>query len=98
MNVPAPCARAVHQLWDYLDDDLDDIQRRDLDRHLAWCLRCCGEVAFARELRRRLATEPCPLPTDVEDRLERFLDGLDPWSEPPGNVPTDRPPTERGTR
>jgi anti-sigma factor RsiW len=101
VNVPAPCAKAVHQLWDYLDGDLDDVQRRDLDRHLTWCLRCCGEVAFARELRRRLATDPGPLPTDVGDRLERFLDELARSSEPPGTypvVPADRPPTERGTR
>jgi anti-sigma factor RsiW len=97
VNVPAPCAEAVRQLWDQVDGGLDERAQHELDRHLAWCLRCCGEVAFLRELRRRLAVEPAPLPPDVGARLERFLEDLDPSTGPAATpAPTDdRPTTER---
>jgi hypothetical protein len=40
-------------------------------------MRCCGELEFARELRRRLqATGAGGLPGDVEERLGRFIDDL----------------------
>lgn len=78
MTVPQGCSEAVHRLWEYVGGGLDDADHRAVEAHLAWCLRCCGEVAFARELQRRLAAEPPSLPDDVQHRLEDFLDALEP--------------------
>lgn len=79
---PIGCAEAVRRLWGLLDGDLDTADRRALDDHLAWCLRCCGELAFAREmqamLRERSRSE---LPGEVRSRLEGFIDAL---GEPTG--------------
>lgn len=70
------CREAVDRLWDHLDHDLDVADQQALDDHLAFCLRCCGELDFAREVRARLtATAPEP-PADVRGRLEGFIDEL----------------------
>lgn len=77
MTAPIGCREAVHRLWRYLDRDLDDADERALEEHLAFCLRCCGELEFARELRGMLRrARPAELPDDVRGRLESVIDGL----------------------
>ena len=77
MSAPMGCAQAVRRLWDLLGGGLSDGDQRALEAHLAWCLRCCGELAFARELRVFLQERARPeLPPEVEQRLDRFVDQL----------------------
>jgi SAM-dependent methyltransferase len=45
------CAEATKRLWEYLDATIDATTKEALEEHLARCLRCCGELEFARELR-----------------------------------------------
>lgn len=72
---PMSCSDAVEMLWELIDGDLDDVNRAALDRHLAWCLRCCGELEFARHLRRMLRERShVTMPADVHGRLESFID------------------------
>ncbi len=72
------CSQAVEQLWEYLEQELDQVRRERIEEHLAFCRRCCGELEFARELRAFLADAGRPrLPEDVEGRLTSFLDGLE---------------------
>lgn len=72
------CGEAVARLWDYLDGDLGAVDRHTVEEHLAFCLRCCGELEFARELRRLLQTTGrAPVPQDVQMRLLAFLDRID---------------------
>jgi len=74
---PMGCGEAVSQLWEFLDDGLGATDHRRVEEHLAWCLRCCGEVAFARELRGLLRTRTgITLPDDVRGRLEHLIDGM----------------------
>jgi anti-sigma factor (TIGR02949 family) len=70
------CGNAVRQLWEYLDRGLavDDHER--LERHLAFCVRCCGELEFARELQRRLRSSVTDVPADVRGRLEGYIGAL----------------------
>jgi mycothiol system anti-sigma-R factor len=71
------CAEAIKQLWDYLDGVVDESQRRLVEEHLAFCRRCCGELEFAEELRRFLASHANDdLPDDVRVRLTATLDEL----------------------
>lgn len=78
MSEPIGCTEAVRRLWDYLDGALGDGDHRAVDEHLAFCLRCCGELAFAQELQRLLQTKTAPeLSPDVEERLMGVLDGVD---------------------
>lgn len=73
------CAEAVRQLWEYLDGLVDEPQRERIEEHLSFCRRCCGEVEFAEELRRLLAThdDGDDLPDDVRARLLATLEDLE---------------------
>ena len=71
------CAEAVKQLWDYLDGIVDESQRALVEEHLSFCRRCCGELEFAEELRRFLASHTeDDLPPAVQARLTATLDEL----------------------
>lgn len=73
------CADAVRQLWEYLDGTVDEAERELIDEHLVRCRRCCGELEFARELRRTLAEAAHDdLPDDVLRRLNHVLEELEP--------------------
>ena len=72
------CREAVRQLWEYLDGVVDAEARVEIDEHLGFCRRCCGEVEFAHELRRFLAEHGQEdLPADVQARLSATLEGLE---------------------
>ena len=72
------CSEAVRQLWEYLDNEVGPGERQEVDRHLALCKRCCGEMAFTEALRQLLRSAARPdLPTDVEGHLVGFLDTLE---------------------
>lgn len=77
VHEPIGCHEAIAHLWEMLDGRLDELDQHLLDRHLAWCLRCCGELAFARELRGMLRERSeAAVPDDVLHRLESFIDDL----------------------
>ncbi len=71
------CTEAVERLWKLLDADrpLHDDER--LSAHLAWCLRCCGELEFAEHLRAMLRERGrVAIPSEVHARLEAVIDEL----------------------
>ena len=71
------CEEAVDRLWAYLDGALAAVDREALEEHLGFCLVCCGEVEFAKELRAFLARSGAEeLPDDVRARLIATLDDL----------------------
>jgi len=71
------CTAAVERLWAFLDHELDDHDHRAVEGHLAFCRRCCGELEFAKHLRRLLATSGAgELPAGVRARLDQFIDEL----------------------
>ncbi|HKE52361.1 MAG TPA: zf-HC2 domain-containing protein [Actinomycetes bacterium] len=74
------CAEATRQLWEYLDGAVDATARDAIDEHLARCRRCCGELEFAHELRRFLASSARNgIPDDVLQRLNHTLEELGLW-------------------
>jgi mycothiol system anti-sigma-R factor len=71
------CAEAVERLWAYLDGTLTVEDKAALEEHLGFCIVCCGEVEFAKELRGFLARSAGEeLPEDVRARLIATLDDL----------------------
>lgn len=69
-----PCSEAVRQLWDYLDLAIAPEDQEKVEHHLSFCRRCCGELEFAKEIRRFLASGSSEdIPSDVKARLERFV-------------------------
>lgn len=78
MTEPIGCREAVRRLWEYLDGGLPDPDHHAVEQHLAFCLRCCGELAFARELQEALQAKTAPdLPPALEDRLMGVLERAD---------------------
>lgn len=72
-----PCSEAVRQLWDYLDHTIAPEDQEQVEKHLSFCRRCCGELEFAKEMRVFLATSSAEeIPPLVKERLERFVEGL----------------------
>lgn len=86
------CREAIERLWVYLDDELDEVDHRAIEEHLTFCLRCCGELAFAREVRTALSSSAVPPPADVQDRLEAFIEQLDPPQDPTVATPDRQGP------
>ena len=72
------CSDAVRQLWQYLEGELPDPDRAEVDEHLAACLRCCGEAEFADELRRFLVAhgQDEAIPDAARKRLLATLESL----------------------
>ena len=71
------CAAAVEQLWAYLDRELAAPDHDAVEAHLAFCRRCCGELEFAKHLRRLLTTQGAgELDQGVRARLDGFIDEL----------------------
>jgi mycothiol system anti-sigma-R factor len=73
------CSEAIRHLWEYLDATTDAATREAIDEHLARCRACCGELDFARELRRFLASSARDeVPEAVLRRLNETLEELGP--------------------
>jgi len=71
------CTEAIRQLWEYLDDTVDADDRVLVEEHLARCRTCCGELEFAKELRRMLSRRSSDdLPADVLQRLSHTIEEL----------------------
>lgn len=72
------CREALRRLWEYLDGNLDDADRAAVEEHLSRCRRCCGELAFAQELRGFLATvRRETIPPGALHRLDQALKELE---------------------
>jgi mycothiol system anti-sigma-R factor len=72
-----PCSEAVRQLWDYLDHAIAPADQERVESHLSFCRRCCGELEFAKEIRRFLASGgSAEIPDDVRERLGRFVEEM----------------------
>lgn len=85
MTAAISCAEAVRVLWDYLDRGLTPSDEQALEEHLAFCLRCCGELEFARQLQRVLRTRSsATMPDDIRERLEAVIDDL--GEQPPATL------------
>jgi len=72
-----PCSQAVRELWDYLDQRLSPEEQADVERHLAFCRRCCGAMEFAKRLQGFLASQGSDeIPPGVREHLERLVEDL----------------------
>lgn len=71
------CADAVRRLWEYVELTPSTTETKFLEEHLALCRKCCGEAAFAEELRSFLALHTtAELPVDAEARLNLLIEEL----------------------
>lgn len=82
MSRTISCGEAVRSLWEFLDHGLDEGDHEAVENHLAFCMQCCGELEFAKELRQLLRSQTAEgLPEDIHTRLDNFIEGLDHYIE-----------------
>lgn len=70
------CERALEELSQYLDKELDGASGRELEQHLAECQDCFSRAEFERRLR-TLVRRSCKgerIPRAVEQRLRLLLE------------------------
>ena len=71
---PIDCEEVVRLLFVYLDGEIGDEQRRDVEHHLALCRSCFSRAEFEKRLRLHLAKlghEEVPAP--LEQRIRSFM-------------------------
>lgn len=72
------CSEAVKQLWEYLEGDLGGRNKQQVEEHLTFCLQCCGELEFAKQLHRLMTRNTqVELTPSVEAQLLDFIQELE---------------------
>lgn len=73
------CLETVRRLDDYIDRELNEIERREVERHLATCDRCLHrfrfEAAVVDELRTKLRR--VAVPEELATRVRKIVGGGD---------------------
>jgi len=68
------CDRFLQELSDYLDEDVREDLRRELEKHIAECPNCWVMVDTTKKtLKIYKELEPEPLPEDLKQRLMTAL-------------------------
>ncbi len=69
------CRGVIKELSNYLDGDLDEAARAELERHMGHCGDCRLVVDTTRKTVQIFCnSEPVPLPSDVRERLHQALE------------------------
>jgi mycothiol system anti-sigma-R factor len=71
------CEEVIAHLLTYLDGELDDAKRAQIDRHLEECRGCFSRAEFEKELRRRVEQigedkAPASLKGRIKSLIDRF--------------------------
>ncbi len=68
------CEEALHRLFDYLDHELDETRRAEMEQHLKICRGCYSRAEFEKRLKGRLAAVgAAPPSTDFESRIRKLI-------------------------
>jgi len=69
------CQTAVRQLWDYLDEELDDRRMSEVRQHLESCSHCLPHAEFGTRFIQALssARERHEMPPDVRPQVMAAL-------------------------
>ena len=68
------CDEVITRLFAYLDGEIADTERADIDRHLERCRDCFTRAEFERQLKARLAeTRSADAPARLRDRVKALI-------------------------
>ncbi|HXZ83025.1 MAG TPA: mycothiol system anti-sigma-R factor [Acidimicrobiales bacterium] len=69
------CEESIHSLYHYLDGELTEDRRRELEAHLDMCAPCVEKYEFEAELRRVIA-DRCKdrVPEELRRRVANAID------------------------
>lgn len=71
------CEEVIERIFDYLDGELEQTTRDEIERHLETCRDCFSRAEFEERLRRRIRAAgsqraPDHLQRRIRDMLDRF--------------------------
>ena len=69
------CEDVIAHLFSYLDGEIDNARRAQIDHHLEECRGCCSRAEFEKELRDRLqqASNAQPSPR-LQERIKALIE------------------------
>jgi anti-sigma factor RsiW len=68
------CQEALQRLFDYLDHELDEARREEMEQHLKICRSCYSRSEFEKRLKLRLAGVGAEKPAaEFEQRIRRLI-------------------------
>ena len=69
------CEESIHDLYDFLDGELTEDRRRELQTHLDGCAPCVEKYEFEAELR-RVSADRCKdrVPDELRRRVAEAID------------------------
>lgn len=68
------CREALRLLAEYLDHELDDLERARVERHLEKCRDCYSRAEFERRLKQQIAAlGRAPVDDDFERRIRDLI-------------------------
>lgn len=67
------CEDVIEQLFDFLDEELDEERRAEIDRHLERCRDCFTRAQFERRMREKVGEAG---EVKAPDRLRARIRGL----------------------
>jgi mycothiol system anti-sigma-R factor len=71
------CEEVIAHLLTYLDGELDDAKRAQIDRHLEECRGCFSRAEFERELRKRVEQiGKDKAPASLKSRIKALIDSF----------------------
>lgn len=71
------CEEVISHLLTYLDGELDDVKRAQIDRHLEECRGCFSRAEFEKELRKRVRQiGEDKAPTTLKIRIKELIDSF----------------------
>lgn len=80
----AECGEIVSEIEKYIDDELSDERKREIEEHIKACPACREELEFAKAIRTAISgIEPLPVPEDFNRRVIEAI----------GNTPPERKKT-----
>lgn len=71
------CEEVIEQLFDYLDQELDEPSQQRIEHHIERCRDCFTRAEFEKRLRRRIGeTTRTPAPDALRRRLRDLIDAF----------------------
>lgn len=75
MTSQISCEEAISKLLEYLDGELGDADRGQVERHLATCRACFSRAEFERRLGELVSgTGSAPAPESLRLRVRRLIE------------------------
>jgi anti-sigma factor (TIGR02949 family) len=71
------CEQVLTRVLEFIDREVAEDERAQLERHVAACRGCYSRVEFERRVKARLTDLPAEqAPSTVRDRIARLIDGF----------------------